>query len=162
MSIHEAFDRQHDEQEQIEAALLRSDLMELFQTHGQAQNTAIFIPDDFEQPADVILSGTYQASETEQAAVTIIQRTDEAGLSYLLMRRVGDENYQCLITNTTANSVWTGMPAMTYEDLTTIRIPLQPGATDWSAERSQQAADDRVTSDPFSYVRYYSGSSSQA
>lgn len=138
----------------LEAELLRDELADLFRDN--IDQSALLIPDDFDQPAEVILAGTYQMTETEHAEFSVQQRVDETGPIYLIRHSFGSDNTYYLITGSSAKSVWMGMPDLAHEDVRKVRDLMQPDAVKWDKDLAQLEADERSLSNPFMWVDGYS------
>lgn len=117
--------------------MLRSDLDELFT--GHADKTLVVQPDDWDKPAEVLLSGTCTIANDEggkQGLIHIRQRIDQYGIDYLIIFGRPGDCYWGQVTDKGAWTVVNGNP-FTQEDAMTIRRLVSPELTVWSAAENQ-------------------------
>ncbi len=155
MAMHEAAGDEFGESAFLEAELFRDDLETLYRQ--QFGDSALHIPDDFAEPSEVILAGTYQTADNIQAEVAIFQRVDERGPNYLLRQIYGDDTVYYVVDSAGARSVWHGMPELPFASLRTLRDIMRPGIVSWNQADAHRLANTRQTVDPYAYVRYFAG-----
>lgn len=124
-----------------EAVLMRSDLAELFQAN--IAQAAIHQPFDLHDPAEVVLGGTYKTpnDETVLSRIHVRQRIDEYGVDYIVGISEKGYHYWYQITDRETCIIWSGRPAMVFDDMVAIRWRIRPGTTHWDRPFSEKLAD---------------------
>jgi hypothetical protein len=140
----------------IEIAMLRSDMDELFQTH--ADKVEVYQPDDFTQPAEIVLAGTCHFSDAEgvqqHCDMQIRQRFDKSGNNYLIVTGQPGDYYWGQMTDKEARSILLGNQPMSEEDAAAVRWLIRPELTQWSEQDTRRwASQERLYDMADSYAR---------
>ena len=143
---------------ELELALLRSDLKDLFVTH--AVEGAVFQPDNLNSHAEYVLGGTY-ANGDDSFMVSVSQKVNQNGLNYLLICSIANYgNYWCLVNDQEAVTVWGGRPPMDLSDVLNVRAMLSADHSIWSRDLSEGLVISRVTS-PFDWADRIAGKTAE-
>lgn len=121
-----------------EVIMLRSDLEEIFMAH--ADKTVVQQSDDWEQPAEVLLSGScvlQQAESANRLDVHIRQRVDSYGVNYLIIFGPPGDYYWGQVTSKGSWTVVNAKP-LSQEDAMVIRRIISKERTTYSAVDNQK------------------------
>lgn len=126
---------------ETEIVLLRSELAELYQSH--ADKLQLWTADNWEEPTEVVLAGTYNHINNQgshSVEIQIRQRIDADGIDYLILVGERGEYSWLQVTDNGASRVDDNDTPLASEDTEIIRHIIRHDTTRWDAVESQSWA----------------------
>lgn len=126
----------------VELAMLRSDIAELFQANTHI--VAFLQAEDLEQPVEIVLAGGCAPANNKLAAeidIQVRQRLDSNGTDYLIILGTPGDYSWCQINDRYASLIHSdGERPLTPGEIATLRQFVNSDITQWSEAQARQCA----------------------